>query len=150
MVYKLQTNNLLPVKTEDAQMAAIPTIQTCKLLDPKEESITDLDAEVYETILTLGNLIEIKNKLTQIPNFNPENLCSSLLEVTIEPTFPFQVFVHWIVKNYVKSSSQVLAFDGSRVICTINTESITSSLGLPMLTLEQFVTQFSELSGCDH
>lgn len=47
---KLATSNLLPVKTEDAQMAAIPTIQSCKLLDPKEESIIDLEVEVYETI----------------------------------------------------------------------------------------------------
>ena len=87
-LYKLETNNLLPIKTEDAQMAAIPTIQTCKLLDPKEDSITDLDAEVYEISLTHGNLTEIKNKLTQIPNFIPNNFCLSLFEVTIESTFP--------------------------------------------------------------
>ena len=45
-------------------MVAFTTIQTCKSLDPKEESISDLDAEIYETVLTLGNLTEIKNKLT--------------------------------------------------------------------------------------
>jgi hypothetical protein len=128
-------------------MATIPTIQTCKLLDLKEDSITNLNVEVYETVLTLGNLTEIKNKLTQIPNFISDSFCSSLFEVTIEPTFPFQDFVHWIVKNYVKSSSQVLTSDGSCVICTINTESVTSSLGLPMQNPEQSVTQFSELSG---
>lgn len=144
---KLETNNLLPVKTEDAQIAAIPTIQSCKLLDPKEDSITDLDAKVCETIMTLGNLTEIKKKLTQIPNFILDNFYSSLFEVTIEPTFPFQDFVHWIVKNYVKSSSEVLTSDGSRVICTINTKSVTSSLGLPILTPEQFIIQFLELSG---
>ena len=75
-------------------MVAIATIQSCKLLDPEKDSITNLDVEVYETILTLGNLIEIKNKLTQIPNFIPDSLCSSLFEVTIEPTSPFQYFVH--------------------------------------------------------
>lgn len=75
-------------------MASISTIQTCKLLDPKEDSITDLDAEVYETIMTLVNLREIKNKLTQILNFIPDNLCSSLFEVTIKPTYPFQDFIH--------------------------------------------------------
>ena len=102
-------------------MASVATTQTCKKLDPKEYWLTDLDAEVYETILTLGNLKEIKNKLTQIPNFILDNFSLSLFEVIIEPTFPFQDFVHWIVKNYVKSSYQVLSSDGSRVICTINT-----------------------------
>ena len=43
-------------------MATIATVQSCKSLDPKEDSTTDLDAEVYETVLTLGNLTEIKNK----------------------------------------------------------------------------------------
>lgn len=82
------------MKIKDIQMASISSIQSCKSLDPKEYSITDLDVEVYETILMLGNLTEIKNKLTQIPNFIPESLCSSLFKVTIEPTFPFQDFVH--------------------------------------------------------
>ena len=69
-------------------------IQTCKQLDPKEEWLVDLGAEIYETTLTLGNLIEIKNKLTQIPNLIPYTFCSSLFKVTIEPTFPFQDFIH--------------------------------------------------------
>ena len=69
-------------------MASIATIQTCKQLEPKEEWLTDLDAKVCETTLTLGNLTEIKNKLTQIPNFIPDNFCSFLFEVTIEPMFP--------------------------------------------------------------
>ena len=92
--YKLTTNNLLPVKIKDVQIIAISTIQSCKLLDPKEDLITDLDAKVYETIMTLGNITKIKNKLTQILNFIPDNLCSSLFNVTIDPTFPFQDFVH--------------------------------------------------------
>ena len=75
-------------------MAAITTIQSCKSLDPKEDLIIDLDAEIYETILMLANLTKIKNKLTQIPNFIPDSFCSSLFEVTIEKTFPFPYFVH--------------------------------------------------------
>ena len=97
-------------------MHSIATIQTCKQLDLKEDWLIDLDAEVYEMPLILGNFIVIKNKLTQIPNFVPDNLCSSLFEVTIEPKSPFQDFVHWIVKNYVKS----------------NPYFIRTSLGLPL------------------
>ena len=75
-------------------MAAIATIQSCKSLDPKEYFITDLDAEIYEIVLMLENLTEIQNKLTWIPNFIRDSCWSSLLEVTIEPTFPFLEFVH--------------------------------------------------------
>ena len=80
------------------------------------------------------------------PNFILDSLCSSMFEVMIETTFLFQDFIHWIVKSYVKSNSQVLTFDASHVICTINTESVTSFLGLPSPTAEQNVIQFSELS----
>lgn len=85
-------------------MASSTIIKTCKHLDPKEEHVIDLDTWIFETILTLRNLIEIKNKLSQGPNLIFDSLCSSLFEVTIEPTFPFPDFIHWIVKNYVKSN----------------------------------------------
>ena len=73
-------------------MASNAIIQTCKQLDPKEEWLVDLDAETYETTLSLGNLTEIKTKLTHIPNLILDTFCSSLFEVTIEPTFPFLGF----------------------------------------------------------
>lgn len=41
-------------------MASIATIQNYKSLDPKEEFISDLDAEIYETVFTLRSLMEIK------------------------------------------------------------------------------------------
>jgi len=75
-------------------MAAFITIQTCKSLDPKEESISDLDAKIYETMLMLGILTKIRNKLTQTPNFIPDSFSSSLFEVTIEDTFSFPNFIH--------------------------------------------------------
>jgi hypothetical protein len=130
-------------------MDAIATMQTCKSLDPKEEFISDLDAEIHEIVLTLGNLIEIKNNLTQIPNFILDNFCSSLFEVTIEPTFPFPNFIHWVEKNYVKSNSQILTSNGSRIVCTINYESVISSLGLPSIAAEQNIVQFSELTSLE-
>ena len=75
-------------------MASTAIIQSCKQLDPKEEWLVYLDAEITETISTLENLIEIINTLTYIPNLIPNTLCSSLFEVTIEPTFRFQDFLH--------------------------------------------------------
>ena len=75
-------------------MVTIASIQTYKSLDPKKDLISNLDPEIYETVLTLGSLIEIKNKLTQIPSFILDTFYSSLFEVTIEPTFPFPYIVH--------------------------------------------------------
>lgn len=121
-------------------MVSSTIIESCKRLDPKEEQLIDLDVGISETNLTLGNLTEIKNKLTRILNLILDTLCSSLFEVTIEPTFPFQDFIHWIVKNYVKTNSQVLSSDGSRIICMINLGSVRRSLGLPIPSVRRPVT----------
>lgn len=85
-------------------MACSTIIKSCKHLDPKEEHIIYLDTRVIETVLALRNLIEIKNKLSRVPNLISDSFCLSLFEVTIEPTFPFPDFIHWTVKNYVKSN----------------------------------------------
>ena len=113
-------------------MSSSTIIESCKHLDPKEEQLIDFEEGIYEIILTLGNLIEIKNKLSQIPNLIPDTFYSSIIELIIKLTFPFQDFVHWIVKNYVKSNSQVLSSCSSHIICTINPNSVRRSLGLPM------------------
>lgn len=57
----LLTVELKPCQSDlQTPLVAFMTIQTCKFLDPKEESILDLDAEIYETVLTLGNLTKIR------------------------------------------------------------------------------------------
>ena len=38
-------------------MAAFTTIQTCKSLVPKEVSISDLDAKIYETMFQIERLV---------------------------------------------------------------------------------------------
>lgn len=75
-------------------MSSSTIIESCKHLDAKEEHVIDLDTRISETILTLGNLTKIKNKLFQVPNLIFDSLCSSLFEVTVEPTFPFPNFIH--------------------------------------------------------
>ena len=68
-------------------------IKSYKQLDPKEEYIVDLDMGIAETILTYGNLTRIKSKIVENPNLISSSFCSSLFEVTIEPTFPFPDFI---------------------------------------------------------
>ena len=99
-------------------MNSSSTIKSYKQLDPKEEHIADWDMGIYETVLTFGNLTKIKSKISKNPNLISSSFCSSLFEVTIEPTFPFPDFILWIAKNYIKSNHQVFSFDRN-LICTI-------------------------------
>ena len=66
------------------------------------------------------------------PSIISDTLCSSLSQFTIEPTFPFLEFIHWAVKNYVPSTKQILSTDGTRVIATINSESLRKAFCLPV------------------
>ena len=65
-------------------------------------------------------------------------------EVTIKPTFPFPEFVHWVVKNYVPSTKQVILADGTQVLCTINSKSLRRYFCLPISNLGHNPVQFSE------
>ena len=124
-------------------------IQTYKSTDPKEQLLNDLDAEIKETKLTIGTLGKIKKTITDNSSIISETLCLSLSEVTVEPTFPFPEFIHWAVKNYVPSTKQILSADGTRVICTINFESLRKEFFLPIPNPTQNPMQFSKESSLD-
>ena len=108
------------------------TIKTYKSVDPKEELLIDVDATIKETELTLGTLNQIKKTILDNSNIISDSLCSSLSQFTIEPTFPFPEFVHWVVENYVSSTMQILSLDGTRVIITINAETLRKAFCLPI------------------
>ena len=110
---------------------ASPTIKTCKLIDPKEEYLVDLDASIQETMLTLGSLNQIKQTILNNSNIIFDSFCSSLSQFTLEPTFPHPKFVHWIVQNYVPSTKQIMSVDGSRIILTLNSETLRKTPCLP-------------------
>jgi len=60
----------------------------------------------------------------------------------LEPTFPHPEFVHWVVSNYVSSTKQVISYDGSRIIVSINPETLRKALCLPPANSD--VVQFTE------
>ena len=107
-------------------------IKTCKNVDSKEELLIDLDAAIKETELTLGTLSQIKKTILDSSNIISDALCSSLSQFTIEPTFPFLEFIHWVVENYAPSTKQILSADGTRVIATINSETLRKAFCLPV------------------
>ena len=119
-------------------------IQTCKMTYPNKEFLIDLDVSIKETQFTIGTLIQIKKIVTENPNLIFDAFFSSLSRVTIEPTFPFPEFIHWVVKNYVLSTQEIFSADGTRVLCTINSKLLRRSFCLPIPNPGQNPIQFSE------
>ena len=107
-------------------------IKTCKSVDPKEELLIDLDATIKETKLTLGTLNQINQTILDNSNIISNSFYSSLSQFTIEPTFPFLKFVHWDEENYAPSLKQILSSNGTRVIVTVNLETLRKAFFLPI------------------
>ena len=126
---------------------ASTTIKTYKSVDPKEEFLVDLDASIQENRLTIGTLDHIKQVIMDNSNIISDNFCSSLSQFTFEPTFPYPEFVHWTMQNYVPSIKQILSADGSRVILTLNSETLRKTLCLLSENLDD--VQFSEEKSLD-
>ena len=99
---------------------ASPAIKSCKLIDPGEDFLIDLDASIQETKLTLGSLSQIKQTMLNNSDMISESFCSTLSQFSLEPTFPHPELIHWVVSNYVPSTKQVISYDGSRIIVSIN------------------------------
>lgn len=106
-------------------------IKSCKLVNPKEEFLVDLDASIQENKLTLGTLDQIKHTIMDNSNIISDNFCSSLSQFTFKPTFPYPKFVHWVVQNYIPSTKQILSSDGSKEILTLNPETLRKTLCIP-------------------
>ena len=120
------------IQIPESTMTTTHFIQTCKSIDPKEELFIDLDAVIKEMKLTIGTLSQIKKTIIDNPSIISDTSCSSLSEFTIEPTFPSLEFIHWEVRNYVPSTKQILSTNKTRVICTINGESLRKAFCLPV------------------
>ena len=71
-----------------------------------------------------------------------DSFCSSLSQFTLEPTFPHPDFVHWAMHNYVPSTKQIIYFNGSRIIVSINSETLRKALCLPPVNSD--VVQFTD------
>ena len=108
------------------------TNKTCKSANRKEELLIHLDVVFRETELTLGTLSQIKKTISDNSNIIYDSFYSSLSQFTIEPTFPFLEFVHWVVENYAPSTKQILFLDGTRVITTVNPKTLRKAFFLPM------------------
>ena len=119
-----------------------PAIKSCKSIDPREEFLIDLDASIQENKLTLESLSQIKQTTLNNSDMILEIFCSTLSQFSLEPTFPYPELIHWVVSNYVSSTKQVISYDGSRIIVSINSQSLRKSLCL--LPANSEVVQFTK------
>ena len=93
-------------------------------------------------MLTLGSLNQMKQIILDNSNIISNNFCSSLSQFTFESTFPYPEFVHWIVQNYVPSTRKIMSANVSRVILTLNSETLRKTLCL--LPMSPNAIQFFE------
>ena len=119
-------------------------ILSCKLIDPGEDYLIDLDAFVHETNLTFGPLSHIKQVLLNNSNMISVGFCSNISQFSLKPTFPHPELVHWAVSKYVPSTKQLISYDESKIIVSINSQAVRKALCLPLPTPE--VVQFIEES----
>ena len=117
-------------------------IKSCKSIHPMEDHLVDLDASIQETRFTLGSLSQIKQTILNNFDVISDSFCSSLSQFSLEPNFPHPQFIYWVVHNYVSSTKQVISYDGSRIIVSINPQTLRKVLCL--LPANSDVVQFTK------
>ena len=123
---------------------ASPVILSCKSIDPEEDYLIDLDAFVHETILTFGPLNHTKQLLSDNSNIISQSFCSNVLQFSLEPTFLYPKLIHWAVSNFVPITKQIISYDGSKIIVSVNSQAVRKALCLPLPIPE--VVQFTKES----
>ena len=113
-----------------------PAIKSCKSIDPREDHLVDLDTSIQETRFTLGSLHQIKQTILNNSDIIYDSFCLSLSQFSLEPTFPHPEFIHWVVHKYVSSTKQVISYDGSKIIVSINPKTLRKDLCLPPINFD--------------
>jgi hypothetical protein len=103
---------------------ASSAIVSCKSIDPAEDFVIDLDVFINETTLNFGPLHHTKQLLADNSHAISPSFCSNIAQFTLEPTYPYPELVHWAVSNFVPSTKQIISFDGSRIILSVNAQTV--------------------------
>ena len=106
----------------------------CKFLEPNEDYIVDSQGEIFETLLTLGTMKELKQQLFMSSPLIPDQLKVVINFYTLEPSFLFLEFVQWYVPHYSISERVIMNSNGSKVLCQVNAQTIRDAflvLGFP-------------------
>ena len=121
---------------------ATPAFSSCKSIDPAKDFVIDLDVFVNETTLNFGPLHHTKQLLANNSYTISQSFYSNLSQFALEPTYPYPKLVHWVIFDFVPSTKQVISYDGSKIILSVNAQVVRKALCLPLPTPE--VVQFTE------
>jgi hypothetical protein len=93
-----------------------------KDLESNEESLIDIDADVYDPDITIspismshGNLVDIRGK--SIPFL--EAFQASIVPYVVELSFPLPEFIGWCAEQYSHSKRVIVNKQGSQGLCRI-------------------------------
>ena len=115
----------------------------CKLLDPEEEYIIDLQAGIFYSMSIVGLTVKSKHQISQETLLIPNNLLVSLKYFSLERSYHFPEFIQWYVSNYAKSDRVLMNCDGSKFLCQFNPQSIRETLHVPKTNIKD-IEQFNE------
>ena len=96
-----------------------------------QDVVVDLDGNVFETEVELGLISKLKSLVKVIPNVIGQSTVELVKSYSVEPSYVFPELIHWSASNYAVESRIVMNYNAYRVICNVNSQTISQALHLP-------------------
>ena len=106
----------------------------CRVLDEREEFVVDMERNVCDPVLSVGNVSVSKERMWQcnLQGNDVLNFYSSFsYYFSIEQTLPFPKFVEWYANSYSPSKRVVMNHTMSKILCKVDAKAICIILNLP-------------------
>ena len=79
------------------------------------------------------------------PSVLPTKLRSAIFQFYFESVFPFLDFIEWTIDNYSSSQRVIMDYQGSKVLCQVNSQTVRKALSIPV-SHDDLDEKFSKLS----
>jgi hypothetical protein len=93
-----------------------------KFMDANEDQIVDTQGEIFETLLTLGIMKELKKHFFMSNPSIPDQLKVTVNFYTLEPSYQFPEFIHWSALHYLVSERVIMNYNGCKVLCRVDAQ----------------------------
>lgn len=104
-----------------------------KFLDPKEESLSDRDFDVFYAVFTINDLSQLKDQIMKdfvVHRDNFNLFKSGLVWFYLPQVLNFLELVEWSSQHYSETQNVIMSEDGIKVVCRIIAQSICETLGV--------------------
>lgn len=129
------------VTLEPTMEESINHFPLCKKLDANQESIVDIECDVFGPIFIINPVSESKKRLHHETSHFPNSVKPSLSQFTLEQSYPFPEFIQWCVDNYSKTERVIMNSTGLKVLCWVDAQTMRESLGFS----ESIVIEYEQL-----